>query len=90
MAKGILLEMFETGQDADMIIKSKGLYQISDTAELEKIIGQVLQNNPASIVDYKAGKQKALGFLVGQVMRLTKGTANPKSVNEILISKLND
>jgi aspartyl-tRNA(Asn)/glutamyl-tRNA(Gln) amidotransferase subunit B len=89
MAKGILLEMFETGKNANEIIKSKGLYQISDTAELEKIIDQVLKSNPASIADYKAGKQKALGFLVGQVMRLTKGTANPKSVNEILISKLN-
>lgn len=90
MAKGILLEMFETGKTPDEIIKSKGLVQISDIDELVKIIDEVLKNNSASIEDYKAGKQKALGFLVGQVMKLTKGTANPKSVNDILLSKLND
>lgn len=90
MAKGILLEMFETGKTPDEIIKSKGLVQINDTDELVKIIDEVLKNNSASIEDYKAGKQKALGFLVGQVMKLTKGTANPKSVNDILLSKLND
>jgi aspartyl-tRNA(Asn)/glutamyl-tRNA(Gln) amidotransferase subunit B len=90
MAKGILLEMFDTGKTPDEIIKSKGLVQISDTDELIKIIDEVLKNNSASIEDYKAGKQKALGFLVGQVMKSTKGTANPKSVNDILLSKLND
>ncbi len=88
MAKGVLEEMFSTGRDAQTIVKEKGLSQISDTAELEKIIDEVLSNNPASVADYQGGKDKALGFLVGQVMRQTKGAANPKSVNEILLHKL--
>lgn len=88
MGKGVLSEMFETGKSPEEIISAKGLSQISDTAELEKIIDKVLAENPASVADYQAGKEKAIGFLVGQVMKATKGAANPQSVNEILREKL--
>lgn len=90
MAKGVLLEMFETGKSAEEIVKSKGLSQISDEGELEKIIDEILRNNRASVDDYHSGKKQAMGFLVGQVMRATKGAANPQSVNEILNRKLNN
>lgn len=90
MAKDVLLEMFETGSSADEIVKSKGLSQISDAGELEKIIDEILKNNQASVNDYHLGKKQAMGFLVGQVMRATKGAANPQSVNEILNKKLNN
>ncbi|NMC56890.1 MAG: Asp-tRNA(Asn)/Glu-tRNA(Gln) amidotransferase subunit GatB [Eubacteriaceae bacterium] len=90
MAKDVLLEMFETGSSEDEIVKSKGLSQISDAGELEKIIDEILKNNQASVNDYHLGKKQAMGFLVGQVMRATKGAANPQSVNEILNKKLNN
>ena len=89
MAKGVLLEMFETGKNAEEIVKSKGLSQISDAGELEKIIDEILKNNQVSVDDYHSGKKQAMGFLVGQVMKATKGAANPQSVNEILNRKLN-
>lgn len=90
MAKGVLADMFETGKTPDEIIAAQGLSQISDMAELEKIIDKVLGDNPASVADYRAGKEKAIGFLVGQVMKATKGAANPQAVNEILRTKLNE
>ena len=90
MGKGVLADMFETGKSPEESISAKGLSQISDTAELEKIADEVLANNPASVADYRAGKEKAIGFLVGQVMKATKGAANPQSVNEILRTKLNE
>ena len=88
IAKMVFIDMIDTGSDAADIIREKGLVQVSDETEIEKIIITVIENNPVSVADYKAGKQKALGFLVGQVMRESKGKANPGLVNKILLGKL--
>ncbi len=87
-AKSVLEEMFKTGKNADEIIAQRGLSQISDTQQLEEVVSQVIEANPKTIADFKAGKTQALKFLVGQVMRVTKGRANPKLVNELLKQKL--
>ncbi|MDI3280670.1 MAG: Asp-tRNA(Asn)/Glu-tRNA(Gln) amidotransferase subunit GatB, partial [Bacillota bacterium] len=89
MAKGIFEEMFHTGEDPEEIVRRQGLVQITDAAELSAVIDRVLQENPKSVEDFRAGKEKALGFLVGQVMRATGGRANPGLVNELLRQKLN-
>ena len=87
-AKPVLEEMFNTGKSADEIIKERGLSQISDTQELEEAISQVINDNPQPVADFKAGKEQALKFLVGQVMKATSGRANPKLVNELLKERL--
>ncbi len=87
-AKSVLEGMFQTGKSADAIIKEKGLLQISDTQELEKIVMEVINSNVQPVADYRAGKEPAFKFLVGQVMRAAKGRANPKLVNEVLKQKL--
>jgi aspartyl-tRNA(Asn)/glutamyl-tRNA(Gln) amidotransferase subunit B len=87
-AKSVLEEMFKTGQGADEIINQRGLSQISDTQQLEETVSQVIEANARAVADFKAGKAPALQFLVGQVMRATKGRANPKVVNELLKRKL--
>ncbi len=87
-AKSVLEEIFATGKDPDAIVQEKGLAQISDTAELERIVAEVIAANPGSVQDYRNGKDKALGFLVGQVMKESKGRANPKLVNELLRKQL--
>jgi len=84
IGKDVLKDMFETGKAPKAIVEAKGLVQISDTGELEAIIQKVLDENPGPVSDFKNGKNKAKGFLVGQVMRASKGKANPKLVNEIL------
>lgn len=84
IGKKVLEDMFKTGDQPEKIIKDKGLVQMNDENELESIIKDILENNPQSVVDYKAGKEKALGYLVGQTMRQTKGKANPQVVNKIL------
>ncbi|MCG0276016.1 MAG: Asp-tRNA(Asn)/Glu-tRNA(Gln) amidotransferase subunit GatB [Thermosediminibacteraceae bacterium] len=84
IAKEVFKEMFETGKDPETIVKEKGLTQISDEKELENIAKKVIEQNPKSVEDYKKGKEKALGFLVGQVMKETRGKANPHLVNKIL------
>ncbi len=89
IAKKVFIEMFETGKMAKDIVEEKGLVQITDTAAIEEIIVKVVENNTQSVNDYLAGKDKAIGFLVGQIMKETKGKANPKIVNEILIKVLN-
>jgi aspartyl-tRNA(Asn)/glutamyl-tRNA(Gln) amidotransferase subunit B len=76
--------MYETGRDSGDIIEEKGLKQVSDTGELEVVCKEILDANPQSVEDFKNGKDRAFGFLVGQVMAKTKGQANPKIVNEIL------
>jgi aspartyl-tRNA(Asn)/glutamyl-tRNA(Gln) amidotransferase subunit B len=86
--KGILWEMFESGKKAADIVKERGLAQISDTSELEKIVAEVIKSNIQPVADYRAGKETALKFLVGQVMKATKGRANPQVVNEVLKRKL--
>jgi aspartyl-tRNA(Asn)/glutamyl-tRNA(Gln) amidotransferase subunit B len=87
-AKSVLEEMFQSGKSADEIINEHGISQISDTEELEKIVVEVINSNTQPIADYRAGKETALKFLVGQVMKATRGRANPKLVNEVLKQKL--
>jgi aspartyl-tRNA(Asn)/glutamyl-tRNA(Gln) amidotransferase subunit B len=89
-AKSVLGEMFTTGKTAAEIIKERGLSQISDTSELEKIVAEVIKSNIQPVADYRAGKETALKFLVGQVMKTTKGRANPQVVNEVLKRKLTE
>ncbi len=84
IAKTVFQELIESGGDPEQIVKAKGLVQISDEGELAKIVTEVLDNNQKSIDDYKAGKDRAIGFLVGQVMKATKGKANPQVVNRLL------
>lgn len=86
--KKVLREMFETGKKPLDIIKEKGLIQISDTGEIEKIVDKIISENPQSIEDYKNGKDRALGFLVGQVMKVSKGKANPQLANKMILEKL--
>ncbi len=87
-AKEIVLKAMETGQAAEDIMIDLGLEQVSDTGELESWVKQVLEKNPQSIADYKAGKGKAISFLMGQVMALSKGAANPPMVMEMLKKEL--
>ncbi|MFC1942508.1 Asp-tRNA(Asn)/Glu-tRNA(Gln) amidotransferase subunit GatB [Chloroflexota bacterium] len=87
-AKSVLLEVFKSGKSAEEIVKEQGLSQISDTKELEETITQVINSNTQPVADYRAGKETAFKFLVGQVMRATKGRANPQMVNEVLKQKL--
>lgn len=88
IAKGVFEDMFASGEKPEDIIKEKGLLQISDENELSKIIDSVLKGNPSSVDDYHSGKNKALGFLVGQVMKETKGKANPQLVNKLLKERI--
>lgn len=87
-AKAVLDEMFKTGRSADEIIQKSGISQISDTGELEKIATEVIKSNVQPVADYKAGKEAAFKFLIGQVMKASKGRANPQVVNEVLKKKL--
>jgi len=87
-AKKVLREMLETNKTASLIIEKNGLIQISDEDELEKIIDEVIKENQQSIEDFKNGKDRALGFLMGQIMKKTKGKANPNTANKILIDKI--
>ncbi len=88
IAKDVLATMFETGRSAAEIVEEEGLEQISDTGALESVIDEVIEENPGPVEDVRAGKDKAIGFLVGQVMRKTQGQANPQMVNEMLREKL--
>ena len=89
-SKSVLEEMFNTGKRAADIIKERGLSQISDTEAIKAEVITVINSNKQAVADYKAGKEKALKFLVGQVMKATKGRANPKLVNEVLKEKLKE
>ncbi|KJS20719.1 MAG: glutamyl-tRNA amidotransferase [Clostridiaceae bacterium BRH_c20a] len=90
IAKQVFEEMFNTGKDPEAIVKEKGLVQISDEGQINSIVEQVIANNPKSVEDFKAGKEKSIGFLVGQIMKETKGQANPGVVNKLLKDKLNE
>ena len=90
IAKTVFEEMYRTGKDAESIVKEQGLVQVSDTGEIERIINAVVKANPAQHADYKAGKEKLFGFFVGQVMKASKGKANPELVNELLKRKLSE
>lgn len=87
-AQALLKEMFETGRDPSDLVEEKGLLQVSDTGAIEKIVDDVLANNEKSVSDFKSGKENALGFLVGQVMKASQGSANPQLAAEILRKKL--
>ena len=89
LAKDIFEEMCETGKSPSDIISEKGLSQISDEGELEKLVNDVLSANPENVEKYKNGNDKLFGFFVGEAMKLSKGKANPKILNELLKSKLN-
>ena len=88
IAKKVFDEMFETGKDANKIVEDNGMVQMSDEGAIKEIVEKVVENNPKSIEDYKAGKDRALGFLVGQVMKETHGKANPGVVNKLLLEIL--
>ena len=88
IAKTVFEEMYKTGKNADTIVKEKGLVQISDEADIEKAVDEVLEKNHKEVERFKAGDEKLMGFFVGQIMKATKGKANPKIVNELLKKKL--
>ncbi|MBV9082240.1 MAG: Asp-tRNA(Asn)/Glu-tRNA(Gln) amidotransferase subunit GatB, partial [Acidobacteriaceae bacterium] len=88
LAKEILPKMVETGDAPSVIMEREGLKQISDSGALDKIVDQVLASNPKQVDQYKAGKAAVLGFLVGQVMKASRGQANPAAVNQALKNKL--
>jgi len=87
-AKAVFEKMFYTGKKASDIVAEGKLSQLNDATELQRIVKQVLANNAKAVADYKAGKQQALTFLTGQIMKATKGTANPAVVREILVQEL--
>ncbi len=80
--------MWTDGKDADSIIESKGLKQITDTGAIEKAIDEVMAKNPGQLADYRSGKDKLFGFFVGQVAKATGGKANPAQLNDLLKKKL--
>jgi aspartyl-tRNA(Asn)/glutamyl-tRNA(Gln) amidotransferase subunit B len=88
IAKGIFEEMYQTQKSAGSIVEEKGLKQITDSSAIEKIVAEVLQANPSQVEEFKGGKEKVLGFLVGQVMKASKGKANPAMVNKLLKKKM--
>lgn len=87
--KKVLREVFETGKDPEVIVKEKGLIQITDESQILEVVEKVLSENQQSVIDYKNGKDRALGFLVGQVMKATKGKANPQLVNKMILDLIN-
>jgi aspartyl-tRNA(Asn)/glutamyl-tRNA(Gln) amidotransferase subunit B len=89
IAKQVLEEMFENPKDPEDIIKEKGWIQISDEGAIKEVVTKILEANPASIADFKAGKDRALGFLVGQAMKETRGKANPQMLNKMFLEELN-
>ena len=88
VAKDVLKEMFGTGVDPHHIIEEKGLSQISDGSELERIVEQIIKDNPQAVEDYKKGKEASIQFLVGQIMRETRGAANPSVVKNVILTKI--
>ena len=87
-AKDVLVEMFKTAKGALAIIEEQGLVQVSDTGEIDALIDEVIAANPDQVANYRAGKEALIGFFVGQVIKASKGKANPKIVNERLKAKL--
>ena len=89
IGKKVLVELFDNPRDPEDIIKEKGWIQISDEGAIKEVVLKVLEANPQSIADYKGGKDKALGFLVGQAMKETRGKANPQMLNKMFLDELN-
>ena len=90
IAKTVFEEMYKSGKDAGVVVEEQGLVQVSDTGAIETIIDEVIKANPAQAADYKSGKEKLFGFFVGQVMKASKGKANPDLVNQLLKKKLSE
>jgi len=88
IAKTVFEQMYTSGKRAKVIVEEKGLVQVRDEGTIETIVEEILAENPTEVEQFKAGKEKLLGFFVGQIMRKTKGKANPQLVNEILLKKL--
>ena len=88
IAKTVFDEMISTGKEAGLLIREKGLEQVTDSSAIEEMVDKAIESNPQSVEDYKNGKEKALKYLVGQVMKESRGKANPQMVNEILLKKL--
>ena len=88
IGKKVLVELFENPRDPEDIIKEKGWIQISDEGAIKEVVLKIIETNPQSVADYKAGKDRALGFLVGQAMKETKGKANPQMLNKMFAEEL--
>ena len=88
IAKKVFAELIEHGGDAKKIVKEKGLVQVSDSGQLLAWVNEALDNNPKSIEDYKNGRDRAIGFLVGQIMKASKGQANPQMINNMLLEEI--
>ncbi len=88
IAKDVFEEMLNSGQTPDSIVEKKGLRQVSDESEIDKVVQEVLQSNPDEVQRYIGGKDKVFGFFVGEVMKKTRGKANPKILNDLLRQKL--
>jgi len=88
IAKTVFTEMYKTGKDAEVIVKEKGLVQISDESAIEKAVDELIAKHPSEVERFKAGEEKLLGFFVGQVMKAMKGKANPQMLNDLLKKKL--
>ena len=86
--KDVLVEMFASGKNAAEVVAERGLVQVSDTAEIDRVIDAVIAANPRQLEQYRSGKEALFGFFVGQVMKASQGKANPKVVNERLREKL--
>jgi aspartyl-tRNA(Asn)/glutamyl-tRNA(Gln) amidotransferase subunit B len=90
IAKTVFEEIWQTGKSADQVIEEKGLKQVSDTGAIEAILNEVIAANIGQFEELKAGKDKLTGFFVGQVMKLSKGKANPGMVNQLIQKKLSE
>ena len=88
IAKKVFAELIEHGGDAEKSVKEKGLVQVSDSGQLLAWVNEALDNNPKSIEDYKNGRDRAIGFLVGQIMKASKGQANPQMINKMLLEEI--
>ena len=88
IGKKVLDELFENPRSPKKIIEEKGWIQISDENAIKEVVLKIIKENEQSVLDYKAGKDRVLGFLVGQAMKETKGKANPKMLNEMFIEEL--
>jgi aspartyl-tRNA(Asn)/glutamyl-tRNA(Gln) amidotransferase subunit B len=89
-AKKVAEELFASPRDPEIIAKEKGLVQISDDGVLARIAADIIAQNPQSVHDYKAGKEKALGFLMGQAMRASRGQGNPQIFNRLIKEQLDE
>jgi aspartyl-tRNA(Asn)/glutamyl-tRNA(Gln) amidotransferase subunit B len=90
IAKTVFEEIYGTGKDAEVVVREKGLVQITDSGAIEKAVDDIIAGNPKEVERYKAGEEKLIGFLVGQVMKTTKGKANPQMVNDLLKKRLSE